>query len=464
MAGLELLLGDSAPIAAVREQAARLLKSVAHPGRRPPPILILGETGTGKGLLAAALHAAGARAGGPFVDVNCAAIPETLLEAELFGFERGAFTDARQAKAGLFQAAGGGTIFLDEVAPLRAARQSKLLKVMGERAGRRLGSTGNEPLDVAIIAATSEDLAVTVQEGRFRADLYHRLAVVAFVLPPLRARDSDELLLAEDFLRRVCEDYALPARVLTEDARAALLAHPWPGNVRELANVLERAALLSDEPTLTAERLGLPAAAGARTTGPVIVTAGGADAEAESERHVLLEVLRATGWNFTRAAARLGLPRNTLRYRAERLGLVPDAPAERRRGGRPRAVARPPPPVQPSAASEAARETRRVTLLRLSLAPAGWEAGRALAESAGKMRSFGGRIEQVGVDALLATFGLAPDEDATRRAAYAALAVVTPAAREAPPGPEVRVALHTELLPVRREGDVVQLEPRGREE
>jgi transcriptional regulator with AAA-type ATPase domain/tetratricopeptide (TPR) repeat protein len=464
MAGLELLLGDSAPIAAVREQAARLLKSVAHPGRRPPPILILGETGTGKGLLAAALHAAGARAGGPFVDVNCAAIPETLLEAELFGFERGAFTDARQAKAGLFQAAGGGTIFLDEVGLLPAALQSKLLKVIEERAVRRLGSTRNEPLDVAIIAATSEDLAVTVQEGRFRADLYHRLAVVAFVLPPLRARDSDVLLLAEDFLRRVCEDYALPARVLTEDARAALLAHPWPGNVRELANVLERAALLSDEPTLTAERLGLPAAAGARTTGPVIVTAGGADAEAESERHVLLEVLRATGWNFTRAAARLGLPRNTLRYRAERLGLVPDAPAERRRGGRPRAVTRPAPPVEPSAASEAARETRRVTLLRLSLAPAGWEAGRALAESAGKMRSFGGRIEQVGVDALLATFGLAPDEDATRRAAYAALAVVTPAAREAPPGPEVRVALHTELLPVRREGDVVQLEPRGREE
>ena len=163
------------------------------------------------------------------MDVNCAAIPETLLEAELFGFERGAFTDARQAKPGLFQSANGGTIFLDEAGLLPISLQSKLLKVIEERSVRRLGSTRNEPLDVAIIAATSEDLAVAVQEGRFRADLYHRLAVVTLNLPPLRARGRDVLLLAEDFLARICEDYGLPARTLTEDAQAALLRSPVDG-------------------------------------------------------------------------------------------------------------------------------------------------------------------------------------------------------------------------------------------
>jgi transcriptional regulator with PAS, ATPase and Fis domain len=156
--------------------------------RRLPPILILGETGTGKGLLAGALHAGSARATGPFIDVNCAAIPDTLLEAELFGYERGAFTDARQAKTGLFQAAAGGTIFLDEMGLLPLLLQSKLLKVIEERSVRRLGSTRSEPLDVAIVAATSEDLAAAVRDVRFRADLYHRRAVVTLVLPPLRSR------------------------------------------------------------------------------------------------------------------------------------------------------------------------------------------------------------------------------------------------------------------------------------
>ncbi|MGH7391668.1 MAG: sigma-54 interaction domain-containing protein, partial [Candidatus Rokuibacteriota bacterium] len=251
------LLGESAPVAEVRDRATRLLKSTAGTGRRLPPILILGETGTGKGLLAGAIHRASGRASGPFVDVNCAAIPDTLLEAELFGFERGAFTDARQAKAGLFQAANGGTIFLDEVGLLPLALQSKLLKVIEERSVRRLGSTRSEPLDVGVTAATSEDLAAAVQEGRFRADLYHRLAVVPLELPPLRSRGRDVLLLAEHFLRQTCEDYGLPARRLAEDAQAALLAHDWPGNIRELANVLERAALLGDGPTLAAAHLGL---------------------------------------------------------------------------------------------------------------------------------------------------------------------------------------------------------------
>ena len=230
------LFGESPGMAAIREQVGRLLERQAGGARRLPPILILGETGTGKGLLAGSIHRAGPRAAGPFVDVNCAAIPETLLEAELFGFERGAFTDARQAKPGLFQTAHRGTLFLDEVGLLPEGLQAKLLKVLEERTVRRLGSTRSEPVDVWIVAATSEDLEAAVRARRFREDLYHRLAVVTLRLPPLRERGEDILRLAEHFLgRRLRGLRARRSRTLTGDARAALLGYPWPGNVRELA-------------------------------------------------------------------------------------------------------------------------------------------------------------------------------------------------------------------------------------
>ena len=194
--------GEAYFLAVVREQVARLLRVPATGGRRPPSVLIVGETGTGKGLLAASLHRASGRAAGPFVDVNCAAIPETMLEAELFGYERGAFTDARQAKPGLFQLANGGTLFLDELGLLPLGLQSKLLRVIEERSVRRLGSTRSEPLDVWIVAATSEDLTAAVRARRFREDLYHRLAVVTVQLPPLRERGGDIVKLAERFLAR----------------------------------------------------------------------------------------------------------------------------------------------------------------------------------------------------------------------------------------------------------------------
>ena len=242
MSELDRLLGSSAAVRQTKAKAERLLQGRSE---RLPPVLLSGETGTGKGLLARSLHGDSARSTRPFIEVNCSAIPEQLLEAELFGFERGAFTDAHKPKAGLFQLAHQGTLFLDEVALLPLHLQPKLLKVLEDRAVRRLGGTQAEPADVWLIAASNEDLARAVAEKRFRADLFHRLAVFPISLPPLRERDEDVLQLAEVFLGRACAEYGLGHKVLSPEARAALCRHDFPGNVRELANAIERAALLS---------------------------------------------------------------------------------------------------------------------------------------------------------------------------------------------------------------------------
>ena len=196
---------------------------------------------------------------GPFVAVNCAAIPDTLLEAELFGFERGAFTDARQAKLGLVQTAHRGTLFLDEIGLLPGPLQGKLLTVLEDHAVRRLGRTRSEPVDVAILTATSEDLERAVRERRFAEALYHRLSVLTLRLPPLRERGADILLLADHFLARAAAAYNVPPRALTHEACAALLAYPWPGNVRELSNRMERVTLLAEAGLVTCQMLGLPA-------------------------------------------------------------------------------------------------------------------------------------------------------------------------------------------------------------
>src|SRR3989454_3713000 len=245
MASLDELIGDSAGLVAIRAQVEQLLR-VRSTVRRLPAVLILGETGTGKGLLARAIHDAGPRAGGPFVAINCAAIPETLLEAELFGFERGAFTDARHAKAGLFQTAHRGALFLDEIALLPESLQAKLLTVIEDRVVRRLGSTRAEAVDVWIITATSDDEKAGARRRRLREDLFHRLAVVTFRLPALRERGQDILTLAEHFLARTSADYGLAPKTLAEDARAALLAYRGPGDGGEMANVMGRVALLTD--------------------------------------------------------------------------------------------------------------------------------------------------------------------------------------------------------------------------
>src|SRR5881409_2119611 len=331
MKHLANLLGESAGIQAIRQKIERLLTR-QQDARRLPPVLIEGETGTGKGLLARLIHRTGPRPDGPFVDVNCAAIPETLLEAEMFGFERGAFTDARRAKPGLLQTANRGTIFLDEVGLLSEGLQAKLLKVLEGRTVRRLGSTRDEPIDVWILTATNEDLKTAIQGRRFREDLYHRLAVLTLTLPPLRDRGRDILMLAEHYLVRACTDYGVSAKTLSADARAALTAYPWPGNVRELANLMERVALLSSEPAVTAEALGLTAAAS--KTVPVATAVSGAPASSldDAVRDRVADVLRQTGWNISRTAALLGISRNTLRARVERYGLragEPPRPARR---------------------------------------------------------------------------------------------------------------------------------------
>ncbi len=238
------LLGTSP---ALQETIATASRVLAHGG---VTLLIGGETGTGKELLARALHDGGPRAGEPFVAVNCAAIPEQLLESELFGHERGAFTDAHRAKPGLFEEADGGTLFLDEIGHLPLSLQGKLLRALDDRKVRRVGGTQSRGVDVRIVAATHVDLAAAVRERRFREDLFYRLNVVPLVLPPLRDRGDDVLLLAEAFASQLAARYSLPVPRITPAVRDVLKRHNWPGNVRELQHAVERALLLSEPGTL----------------------------------------------------------------------------------------------------------------------------------------------------------------------------------------------------------------------
>src|SRR3989449_3039114 len=479
MASLDELIGDSAGLVAVRAQVEQLLRRHSET-RRLPPVLILGETGTGKGLPARAIHAAGPRAAGPFVAINCAAIPETLLEAELFGFERGAFTDARQAKAGLFQTAHRGTLFLDEIGLLSENLQAKLLTVLEDHAVRRLGSTRTEPVDVWIITASSEDLKAGARRRGFREELYHRLAVVTLRLPPLRERGQDILTLAEHFLARTCTEYGLAPKTLTEDARAALVAYRWPGNVREVATVVERVALLVDDVFVTADKLDLTIPRDQRASPPQDDETTQCDAPVgislgqtveEVERRHILEALRETRWNISRAASRLGVTRNILRYRLQRDGV-------RSRAG----PADPPTPAEPMGLTADSTtvpkpvavqwEHRHVALLRadlVTMAPVDVVAavGAAVATLVEKIERFGGRVEEVGPGGVVAVFGLEPIEDAPRRAAHAALAIQKIAAhggRSSPGSPSVRVGLHVGEVLVARVGNAARVDHAAKRE
>ena len=456
MEALAELFGESPAIHVVRGKLRKLLEGQPA-GRRLPAILIQGETGTGKGLVARLPYRLGPRRGGPFVDINCAAIPETLLEAELFGYERGAFTDARHAKPGCSgRPRIGDRLFLDEGLACTAAVQAKLLTVLEDRAVRRLGSTKAEAVDVCLISATNSDLLGALRERRFRDDLYHRLAVITLDLPPLRERGRDVLLLAERFLARACDDYGLPPKPLDEAARARLLAHAWPGNIRELANVMERAALFTDAAVITGATLE-PLAAEGHPTGP------GAERrvrrvtpEAAMRQHLLGVLEQSGGTSRTRrrgsalrATRCIPDSRSTGARPAPSPGAV-SAPAGPRHGARANGHANSVGTSGDHAAPRRSRGARGVEA---------WsETSRALEDVIDKLQVFGGRVEELTPTGVVAAFGVDLVDDPSRRAAHAAMAIHKGAAR-ARQGtsrmPGVKIGIHVApLLVGRSEGRI----------
>ncbi|MGZ8391721.1 MAG: sigma 54-interacting transcriptional regulator [Gemmatimonadales bacterium] len=299
--GFDTILGHSTALRRSLEQAARV---AVH---RDVTVLIGGETGTGKELLARAIHYESPRAAEPFVEVNCAAIPANLLESELFGHEKGAFTGAVASKPGLFELAHGGTLFLDEVATLPIDLQPKLLRALESREIRRVGGQQSRQVDVRVIAATHANLLMAVSQGLFREDLYYRLNVVALALPPLREREDDVELLAETFITRIATSYGLPVPPLTPEIRSALREYRWPGNVRELRNSVERSLVLSPQGTLRREEMGMRQDI-AVNAGPLPFPA----TLAVLDRAAAQAMLQLTAGNKSAAARRLGISRPRL--------------------------------------------------------------------------------------------------------------------------------------------------------
>jgi DNA-binding NtrC family response regulator len=324
----------------VRDPAMRVVyEQASRAARSTLSVLLLGETGVGKEVLARAIHAYSPRAAGPFMGVNCAALSESLLEGELFGAEKGAYTGAVAARAGLFEAASGGTVFLDEVGELPPATQAKLLRVLEERVVVRLGSTRPRPVDVRFVAATNRDVEADSHAGRFRSDLYFRLAGITLPIPPLRERPTELALLVERFVAAACRelDRATPLTVSAE-ALAVLRRYRWPGNVRELRNVIGRAAVLCAGDVILPEHLppsllaAPPAAAppvatqpaAAAAAAPAAAVGGGADLAGEIkslERTRIIEALERCGGNQSKAAELLGMSRRTLVARLSEFGL-----------------------------------------------------------------------------------------------------------------------------------------------
>ncbi|MDE2254981.1 MAG: sigma-54-dependent Fis family transcriptional regulator [Betaproteobacteria bacterium] len=352
-AALQAMVGESAPMLAVKDTLRRSARGMA-------PVLIHGESGTGKELAARAVHELSNRAAGPFVPVNCSAIPEHMLEAEFFGYRKGAFTGAMASHDGFFAAAGGGTLFLDEIGELPLSMQAKLLRAVQERKIRALGETAETPVDVRLVSATHRDLQRCVAEGLFRQDLYYRLNVIGVALPPLRERLDDLPLLVEALLRRIRSDHERPELRLSPEALLQLRMHAFPGNVRELENLLHRATALSTSDIIGPQDLDPPPEdpSAGRSPPPTRVPAvdfpapGSWSASVSPpsatatpptwqapvlpldlstyldhiERGILLEALRRTRFNRTAAGQLLGLNLRQIRYRMERLNIRDDGP------------------------------------------------------------------------------------------------------------------------------------------
>jgi two-component system response regulator FlrC len=316
----------SGEIVAESPAMKRVLESIAQVGPTDATVLVLGRSGTGKELVARAIHAASPRRYGPLVSVHCGALAEGVLESELFGHEKGAFTGAVATRRGRIELAEGGTLFLDEVAELKVELQAKLLRVLQERRFERVGSSRTLEADVRWMAATNRDLESAIAEGRFREDLYHRLAVFPVRLPPLRERPADVAPLARTLLARIGRELGRPGLVLPDETAAALAAADWPGNVRELANALERAAILADGKELRATDVlsarGQGTVAGGAASGgarrPAVSPAG---TLTDIERDAIVRTLAEVGGNRRQAAKRLGIGLRTLYEKIHRYGL-----------------------------------------------------------------------------------------------------------------------------------------------
>jgi two-component system response regulator AtoC len=333
-AGMESLLGPSLAMQALRNKLHQILEAEhALQDTNAPAVLIRGETGSGKELVARALHFNGPRRNRPFVEINCVSIHQNLLESELFGHERGAFTDASERKPGLFETAEGGTLFLDEIGDIDLALQAKILKTIEEKNVRRLGSSRDQYIDVRIVAATHRSLEQLVKQGKFRSDLYYRLRMIQIEVPPLRERNDDACVLARHFLQVHGARYGRANMTFDDSAIAMLRAHSWPGNVRELRNLVEQAVLLASSPVIGADHLNL------RTPGLFLEEQASSAAGLETdgrfpsegiqlatvERDLLIRALNHADWNVTHAARLLGLSRDTMRYRIDKFGLTPPA-------------------------------------------------------------------------------------------------------------------------------------------
>ena len=338
--GIDQIIGNSASIRQLKSKIRRIIEATAGlQSDSPPAILVFGETGTGKELVARALHFSGVRADKPFIELNLSAIPSHLLESELFGFEKGAFTDARERKLGLVEAANGGTLFLDEIGELDLTAQVKLLKLLEDRSVRRLGSIRDYSVDIQVITATNRSLEDMVMDGGFRQDLFYRLNTLSIEVPSLRERDNDTLVLANHFITLFSRKYNKPEVTLDDKARELIAGYPWPGNIRELRNVMEQTLLHCQGSVISPEQLSIIQlrksssstsrvsqvssatenfSSAPNVAPPLVQNAQPEDRLADAERDLIIQTMKEVNNNISETARRLGITRDRLRYRLKK--------------------------------------------------------------------------------------------------------------------------------------------------
>jgi DNA-binding NtrC family response regulator len=314
------IVGEGRAVVAVKA----LLKKVAS--SPASTVLLTGESGTGKDLAAKVLHYNSARASRPFMNITCSALPEALMESELFGHERGAFTGADRQKRGLFEMADGGTVFLDEIGEMVPGLQAKLLRFLEEKTFKRVGGIVDIKVDVRVVAATNRNLQDEVRQGRFREDLFYRLNVMPITQPPLRERADDVPRLVAFYVDAYNAEFKKRIRGVTAEAMSQLQSYGWPGNIRELRNAIERAMLLADGPLLGPADFSIGGAAAMRLDAPIELPAGGIDLD-QLERSLVVQALARTGWHHSKTGALLGLNRDQVRYRIEKFSLERDVEA-----------------------------------------------------------------------------------------------------------------------------------------